>query len=209
MTIQAIETRYAGCRFRSRLEARWAVFFDTLGVRWEYEAQGFLIQRVDGTRTPYLPDFRLPEFDTWVEVKGAEEDLNPGLIEDAVHQLPSTPCKNSGPTLLILGPIPDPPGASCDLGWLGLSGTPNDIEMWRTDGYDWPECCGDAYYGFGGVRHAGALERLDISGATNYWGYGPWTEPCTSYQSMNEAPGVPDAYIAARSARFEHGENAR
>lgn len=29
-TIRAIETRYAGCRFRSRLEARWAVFFDHL-----------------------------------------------------------------------------------------------------------------------------------------------------------------------------------
>jgi hypothetical protein len=24
-TIAALETRYAGCRFRSRLEARWAV----------------------------------------------------------------------------------------------------------------------------------------------------------------------------------------
>lgn len=34
MTIKAIETRYAGCR-RSRLEARWAVVFDTLGFAWE------------------------------------------------------------------------------------------------------------------------------------------------------------------------------
>lgn len=40
-TIQAIETQYAGCRFRSRLEARWAVFFDTLDIRWEYEPEGF------------------------------------------------------------------------------------------------------------------------------------------------------------------------
>jgi hypothetical protein len=36
-----IETRYAGCRFRSRLEARWAVFFDRLGIAWEYEPEGF------------------------------------------------------------------------------------------------------------------------------------------------------------------------
>jgi hypothetical protein len=43
MTIHAIETRYAGCRFRSRLEARWAVFFDTLKLRWEYEPQGYYI----------------------------------------------------------------------------------------------------------------------------------------------------------------------
>jgi hypothetical protein len=39
--VKAIETRYAGCRFRSRLEARWAVFFDALGVKWEYEREGF------------------------------------------------------------------------------------------------------------------------------------------------------------------------
>lgn len=36
-----IETRYKGYRFRSRLEARWAVFFDVLGVRWEYEPEGY------------------------------------------------------------------------------------------------------------------------------------------------------------------------
>jgi hypothetical protein len=54
VTIKPIETRYAGHRFRSRLEARWAVFFTTLGIRWEYEPQGYI---VDGT--PYLPDFKL------------------------------------------------------------------------------------------------------------------------------------------------------
>lgn len=39
--IRAIETKYKGYRFRSRLEARWAVFFDALGVQWEYEPEGF------------------------------------------------------------------------------------------------------------------------------------------------------------------------
>ena len=33
----AIETEYKGYRFRSRLEAKWAAFFDTLGWEWEYE----------------------------------------------------------------------------------------------------------------------------------------------------------------------------
>jgi len=55
--IKAIETRYAGCNFRSRLEARWAVFFDHLGIKWEYEREGYV-----GVRgTPYLPDFWLPD----------------------------------------------------------------------------------------------------------------------------------------------------
>ena len=42
-TVRAIETRYAGYRFRSRLEARWAVFFQTLGTPWLYEPQGYEI----------------------------------------------------------------------------------------------------------------------------------------------------------------------
>lgn len=33
----AIQTHYAGAHFRSRLEARWAAFFDLCGWRWEYE----------------------------------------------------------------------------------------------------------------------------------------------------------------------------
>ena len=64
--MKAIETRYNGCRFRSRTEARWGVFFDHLGWRWEFEPEGF--------ETPagrYLPDFRLhaPGGTRWFEVK--------------------------------------------------------------------------------------------------------------------------------------------
>lgn len=32
-----IRTEYKGTRFRSRLEARWAAFFDLIGWRWTYE----------------------------------------------------------------------------------------------------------------------------------------------------------------------------
>jgi hypothetical protein len=64
--IKPIETRYMGYRFRSRLEARWAVFFQTLGVQWEYEPEGFDLG--DGY---YLPDFRVQcgEVTHWYEVK--------------------------------------------------------------------------------------------------------------------------------------------
>jgi hypothetical protein len=54
--IQPIETTYKGHKFRSRLEARWAVFFDALKIRWVYEHEGY--------ETPtgrYLPDFWLPD----------------------------------------------------------------------------------------------------------------------------------------------------
>lgn len=64
--IKPIETVYQGYRFRSRLEARWAVFFDTAGIRWEYEKEGFELS--DGTR--YLPDFYLSDYRCWIEIKG-------------------------------------------------------------------------------------------------------------------------------------------
>src|SRR5580658_3875763 len=35
--IAAHPTTYAGVNFRSRLEARWAAFFNLLGWQWEYE----------------------------------------------------------------------------------------------------------------------------------------------------------------------------
>lgn len=71
--IKAIETKYKGYRFRSRLEARWAVFFDALGIEWEYEYEGFELS--DGSK--YLPDFFLPSFDggLWCEVKPKNGDF--------------------------------------------------------------------------------------------------------------------------------------
>lgn len=66
--MKAIETKYKGYRFRSRLEARWAVFFDALGLQWEYEPQGFDL----GFGELYLPDFWLPDLGAWIEIKGKQ-----------------------------------------------------------------------------------------------------------------------------------------
>jgi len=63
--IKAIETFYDGHRFRSRLEARWAVLFDALDLNWEYELEGFEFE--DGTR--YLPDFFIHDTGWFIEVK--------------------------------------------------------------------------------------------------------------------------------------------
>src|SRR2546426_10542719 len=38
---KAIETKFRGYRFRSRLEARWAVLLESLGIEWLYEPEGF------------------------------------------------------------------------------------------------------------------------------------------------------------------------
>lgn len=62
--MKALESRYKGYLFRSRLEARWAIYLDTIGLEWEYESEGF---DLDGVY--YLPDFWLPQVNLWAEVK--------------------------------------------------------------------------------------------------------------------------------------------
>lgn len=64
-TIKPIETEYNGYRFRSRLEARWAVFFDALKVEYQYELEGFDLYY----NGKYLPDFFLPKSNAFIEVK--------------------------------------------------------------------------------------------------------------------------------------------
>jgi len=74
--IKAIPTVYKGISFRSRLEARWAMIFDKLGIDWHYETEGYDIPIEQGVTIRYLPDFvlhggsvRCPD-PLYVEVKG-------------------------------------------------------------------------------------------------------------------------------------------
>ena len=63
-SIRCIPTRYSGCLFRSRLEARWAVCLDELSIYWEHEPEGYSAGGV-----AYLPDFWLPQVQMFAEVK--------------------------------------------------------------------------------------------------------------------------------------------
>jgi len=108
MEIKPIETKYNGHKFRSRLEARWAVFFDSLSIKYQYEPEGYNIG-IDA-RTRYLPDFFLPKTQTWVEVKGCIDQIKYNVLADAVdwgYGLPFTE-DSIGSTrgLLLLGQIP-------------------------------------------------------------------------------------------------------
>jgi len=66
-----IETRYKGILFRSRIEARWALFFDKIGVPYEYEREGYKLDE----STWYLPDFWMPQQDCFIEIKGTAPTL--------------------------------------------------------------------------------------------------------------------------------------
>jgi len=63
----AIPTPYHGMTFRSPLEARWAVFFDRMGITWTYETEEFM---VDGQHV--VPDFWLPHHGCFWEVRASQ-----------------------------------------------------------------------------------------------------------------------------------------
>jgi hypothetical protein len=211
VSISAIETEYAGHRFRSRLEARWAVFFDHLGIRWVYEPQGYEL----GNGERYLPDFWLPELRVWGEVKGAlsvDEHVRILAAADR-HGLPITyehgvrPCDiDLGQTLwdvapsierlLVLGDIP-PPG---EVAWLHPILTLD--------------------------RGAVALHEVAFYAAKGKpvliplgWPYSPMslrTDAPDRFTVPLQGRAVPvlvtqgkviDAYGAARKSRFEYGES--
>jgi hypothetical protein len=199
--IKAIETVYAGHRFRSRLEARWAVFFDAMGISWQYEAQGYelpdrlYVLSTDST-IHYLPDFWLPEFNLHAEVKGSlnDHELARTLTLAAALSSPSGGC-GGGNDSLILGPIPEPDRRSrypyrLHLHKGDLMATP----FWADLSY---QSCGDLCPGRFDEAAIAAADTGEI------WTTG--TELLFGYPDKVGNRWA-DSYRAARSARFEHGE---
>lgn len=102
-TILAKPTWYAGIEFRSRLEARWASWFDDRDILWEYEPKSFDIN----TRYRYTPDFFLRSVGaqgTYVEIKGS----TPTAIElDRLWRLWNLRASEGPDCALIIGFRPD------------------------------------------------------------------------------------------------------
>jgi hypothetical protein len=200
MTIKAIETRYAGHRFRSRLEARWAVFFDHLGITWEYEPQGYLIGP-DGD-LPYLPDFWLPCEGLWVEVKGAEEGVNYELLVNAVIPHWGLPGSHN---MLVLGPIPRP----------GAPVAHSYLHFYKGDVFRSWHQFGPGMFAGPALDYRTPGEDMVGNDSVSWVGDG-WVPrlprglcshlPLSSPHAPSGAPWVQRSYAAARSARFEHGE---
>lgn len=101
MRSRAHPTLYRGAMFRSRLEARWAAFFDMAGWTWEYEPP-----EVEG----WSPDFALigAKRTTLVEVKpinwfGAGSEMNDTARQrDDLNKV----WRQSGCEILICGSYP-------------------------------------------------------------------------------------------------------
>jgi len=212
--LKAIETIYSGFKFRSRLEARWAVFFDTLGIPYEYEPEGFELP--SGW---YLPDFWLPEQELWIEIKPYGHEDNQEMI--LCGQLASASghdvyyC-NTGIIHIIETPEPNDSWVSNVLGiepkmikGYSPSGVQDAIHYDEYASFDnmhvWCEC---SYCGALGIQYEGRAERnkhIDTCqhNILNYPGEG--NRPPKDYNWYS--PHLEAAYLKARQARFEHGEN--
>jgi len=99
--MKVIETLFDGIRFRSRTEARWAMFFNVAGLQYIYEPEGFVLPS-----GRYLPDFWLPDPITrsagiWIEVK-------PGEPTSREYYLCAELNRASGALVLVAMGPPDP-----------------------------------------------------------------------------------------------------
>lgn len=198
--IKAIETVYAGHRFRSRLEARWAVFFDAMGISWQYEAQGYeLADRLgvlDTTGTiSYLPDFWLPEFELHAEVKGSlnDDELARTLTLAAALSSPTGGC-GGGHDSLILGPIPEANRRSH---------FPYRLHLHKGDLIATPFWANLTYQPHGECPAFNDNANM-IAADTGHI----WITPQELLDGYYDKVGDrwAEAYRVARSARFEHGE---
>ena len=192
-TITAIPTEYKGYRFRSRLEARWAVFFDACHVNWEYEPEGFALPNGQF----YLPDFLLhgcagrSPSDLYVEVKGKMTEADAKKIRQFSGV---TGTENHA----VVNPI------------LIVGGIPDGDDIW-----DIEEFCQDiGYYGFPGIKggpYPFNFETIDgdyfvAHPGINKKGQFELFGDDRNYTYDRDDAATLCAFKLARQARFEHGE---
>lgn len=181
--VKAIETEYKGFRFRSRLEARYAVFFDALKLEWEYEKEGFELP--NGKR--YLPDFYLPAFDCWWEVKGDYP------TRDEIQKLMQLSAGTNRRSYLAYG----------SMGPAYFGNSDNYIEIGPNGSLDtgyW--FCQCPYCGMLGITFNGRADRLPCHAS---FGCPVSAHGDKGYNFETEL--IINAYAAGKSARFEWGEH--
>jgi hypothetical protein len=198
ITIRAIETIYRSYRFRSRLEARWAVFFDAAGIGFQYEAEGF---NLDGTY--YLPDFWLPRNKCFVEIKPKLPRQERSSQLKALQPLLARLAKQTDQSVFLLEGSPCPEDPSDCL----LRSAPEEIPSVTGLAPGKGVCSARLFE----CAHCGQVAfRMMPRGPYEMWcecrgGPGkPFDDERYSFFELS--PRIREAMRRARQARFEHGE---
>lgn len=155
--LKALPTEYRGLQFRSRLEARWAVFYDALGIPYEYEREGYDLNGIW-----YLPDFWIPTLDAWIEIKPCKltDDETDKCRELAVTTNKEVYAFTSG-FVLGIAQSRDPISANVFKPVLG------GMCDWDDD-YWWCEC--HDCHSFG-IEHRGRSDRMRCKECFQCWQY--------------------------------------
>lgn len=184
--MKAIETLYNGCKFRSRLEARWAVFFDAAGIRYVYEPQGFELD--DGTY--YLPDFYLPELCSRHGEHGIYAEIKGELTRGDIHKAEQF---SRHKPLILLRNLP--PQGSKDLSDNDNSYNIGTFAYLERDYDEQPNWYNAYFY----KRNDGKIALCDFNDDWYYDNYGGFD----GFDCFGAA------FDRARQARFEHGETPK
>lgn len=179
MNIQAIETRFDGHLFRSRTEARWAVFFKEMGWKYQYEVEGY---DLDGLR--YLPDFFIAELDCWFEVKSEKPETNFLAKPAALVGISKKPC------LIGIGP---PHESKYNMAYLYYDTINNEADIVRVSHLNGPP-----------LRFAFRTQKNTENVVLCLDGQDYCFHPPHHLWPAAEG-GVWDAFAAASGARFEFG----
>jgi hypothetical protein len=182
--LKAIETHYKGYRFRSRTEAKWAVFFDKLGLRWDYEEEGYVLAKTGC----YLPDFKviLPSDEIiYCEVNHSEAD---DFDDDEIRKLREFANERRCKVILLTG-VPDFRAYN----QLVPDSRSNSFTAAFFQDYKPYIRTADAYW----------FQALELDSNTGRLHFK------ADERRLRKAlgQGFLDAVAAARSARFEHGES--
>lgn len=192
---KSVQTYYKGYYFRSRIEARYAVFLDYLAILWKYEPEGYIIEESEFTKwfghegDAYLPDFFLPELNIYLEIKPEGPTEHSKFSEDVKKALAFGAYVCQG--------IPDEEDINPH-GWIA-----NDFDNAKADkkysllvpfdhGYDWCYCQSQKKIG---IEYEGRSDRLI-----------PKEQKKDDRGHNANALIIKEAWRAARTARFEHGQ---
>lgn len=195
-TPRAIETQYKGYRFRSRLEARWAVFFDALSIRWEYEKEGYDL----GDLGRYLPDFWLPDLQCFMEVKGAEPTPDETALTSMLR------VQTGSPVIIVHGEVGPGPWR-CFAHDIGHSS--GGVSEWYV--YFFVCECGQPKVSWGDGCHVAVngtswANLRHWCGWTGHYGADSCGPEFPAYMAISSTSR---AVNAARAARFEYGQTPR